>query len=70
MKNPLYSNETGVWEGTCLAQQLEAIRKHLCTGPCGQSSQVMQQRSRIDRALREAMKGIAEAVQRHEEVRR
>jgi len=54
-KNPLYSNEPGDWSTLLLQQQLEAVRKHLCTGPCGQSSQTMQQRSRIDEALRAAI---------------
>lgn len=59
MKNPLYSNEPADWNGLPLPDQLEAIRKHLCAGPCGQSSQVMQQRSRIDSALRKAMTYLA-----------
>ncbi len=55
VKNPLYSNNPGEWETLLLQQQLEAIRKHLCTGPCGQSSQVHQQRQRIEAALKAAI---------------
>jgi len=53
-KNKLYIGEVD-WSNLPLAEQLEEIRKHLCTGPCGQSSQVMQQRSRIDSTLRQAI---------------
>lgn len=55
MKNPLYG-DIGEWVTLLLQEQLEAIRQHLCTGPCGQSSQVMEHRSRIDSALRAAIR--------------
>ena len=52
--NPLYKSDG--WELLLLQEQLEAIRTHVCTGPCGQSSEVMRQRSRIDAALRGAIR--------------
>jgi hypothetical protein len=52
--NPLYKPDG--WELLLLQEQLEAIRTHLCTGPGGQSSEVMRQRSRIDVALRAAIR--------------
>jgi len=61
VKNPLYGDRAK-WVTLLLQEQLEAIRKHLCTGPCGQSSQVMQQRERIDAALRAAIEYLNEGV--------
>lgn len=38
--------------------QLDHIRRHLCTGPGGQSQDIMRQRERIRRALTEAMNAV------------
>ena len=57
-KNPLYSGEPEKWDALPLLARLEWIRKHLCTGPCGQSQQVMTQRERISQTLKEAMAHI------------
>jgi len=51
--NPLYKSEG--WELLLIQEQLEAIRRHLCTGPGGQSSEAVRQRSRIDKTLRDAI---------------
>lgn len=58
--NPLYKPEG--WETLLIQEQLEAIRKHLCTGPGGQSSEVMRQRSRIDKTLRDAIAYLERGV--------
>lgn len=61
-KNPLYSGEPDVWDNLSLSEQVEWIRKHLCTGPCGQSMQVMTQRERIDRTLEAVLSGNDKGV--------
>lgn len=43
------------WKELPLMDKLEALRKHYCTGPCGQSSGVLTTRSATNAALREAM---------------
>ena len=50
MKNPLY-DDSQKWSALSLREKIEAIRLHLCTGPCGQSMQVMTQRERIGEVL-------------------
>lgn len=56
--NPLYDGDPRVWESQPLAAKLEWIRKHLCTGPCGASMQVANQRTRIANALDEAIQCV------------
>lgn len=55
MKNPLYDGDPTRWNELNLADKIEAIRQHLCTGPSGQSSQAQSQRHRINAALREVL---------------
>lgn len=57
-ENPLYGDPQA-WAALPLADQLEAIRLDLCTGPCGSSQSVMDQRSRIDKAIKDALRVFA-----------
>lgn len=59
-KNPFYDHDPAVWAALSLSEQLECIRKHLCAGPGGQSSDATEQRSRIDAAMRAARRDLAE----------
>lgn len=52
------------WNKLSLADRLEALRKHYCTGPCGQDSATLTTRSVTDQALREA-KQAAQAADLH-----
>ncbi len=47
--------DPAAWAARSLAERLEALREHYCTGPCGQSSSVMATRSAADGAFREAI---------------
>lgn len=58
MANPLWLKDILVWNKLSLKEQLEAIRVHLCTGPCGQSSSTMQTRSVISNTLKEAIEKV------------
>lgn len=46
------------WMAQPLLLRLERLRVHYCTGPCGQSSTVLNERSGADQTLREAIKEI------------
>jgi len=46
------------WEQAPLVDKLEELRKHYCTGPCGQSSSVISNRSTTNKTLREAIETI------------
>jgi|TARA_R110002167_G_scaffold4502_2_gene20955 hypothetical protein len=48
------------WTSLDVTDQLEAIRKHYCTGPCGQSSSIASTRSATDAVLKLAIKEIKE----------
>lgn len=56
-KNLLYEDEIA-WEDIPLAERLEYIRAHLCTGPCAQAHSVLQKRHRMNTALREAIEAL------------
>lgn len=43
------------WLDQSLTYRLDELRKHYCTGPCGQSSSVMSTREATDRTLRDAI---------------
>ncbi len=58
MKNPLYKDNIE-WDKLSLEEQLEALRIHYCTGPCGQSQSVLEIRSRTSNVLKRC-KGIIE----------
>jgi hypothetical protein len=60
-KNPLYDGDPAAWDRLTLLARIEYIRRHLCTGPCGQSSQVLTQRERINIALLEVLVRLAKA---------
>jgi len=47
-----------VWRETPLNLKLRLLKKHYCTGPCGQSSSVLATRSALEGALNEAIKMI------------
>lgn len=53
------SNPTA-WNELPLTDKLEALRKHYCTGPCGQSSSVLATREATNRALKEAIEKLKE----------
>jgi hypothetical protein len=46
------------WGKMSLVERLEALRKHYCTGPCGQSHSVLATRSATNIALKEAIMSI------------
>jgi len=52
--NKLYGESTA-WDALSLTEKIEYIRKHLCTGPCGSSMQVMTQRERINAVLKQVL---------------
>lgn len=41
---PLWLKDIKAWNKLKLVEQLEALRQHYCTGPCGQSSSVLTTR--------------------------
>ena len=43
------------WDALPLADRLELLRKHYCTGPCGQSHSVLATRAATSKTLREAV---------------
>jgi len=47
-----------------LTKKLEKLRKELCTGPCGQSSSVLDARSERNRLLRETIAALNESSDR------
>lgn len=53
MKNELYGEDKD-WNKLSLIEKIDCLLKHLCTGACGQSHQVLLQRERIRRTLTEA----------------
>ena len=55
------------WQARPFRDQLEALRNHYCTGPCGQSMSVMTTRDELNRALKKASELQAEnTTLRHE----
>jgi hypothetical protein len=54
----LWIKEPLKWRELPLVEKLEALRKHYCTGPCGQSMSVMMTRSATNIALKEAIMTI------------
>lgn len=53
---PLWINNPTEWRNKKLSDQAEYLRKYHCTGPCGQSSQVMSDRSILESFLKEVKK--------------
>ena len=43
------------WNKLCLAEKLEQLRKHYCTGPCGQSNNVLATRDVTNSVLQDAV---------------
>lgn len=54
----LLLNHTHEWNKLSLEEQLERIRKHLCSGPCAQSGTVLATRERINTTLKDAIKSL------------
>lgn len=48
----LDSANTTDWDRLTVAEQVEVIRRDLCTGPCGQSEATLRRRTRINATLR------------------
>jgi hypothetical protein len=55
---PLWLKDVPAWNKLSLSEQAERLRKHYCTGPCGQSSDVMQTRSVTDKFFRDVQKRL------------
>jgi hypothetical protein len=51
----LWIKEPQKWDKLSLVERLEALRLHYCTGPCGQSMNVMTTRSATNKALKDAI---------------
>jgi len=51
------------WESIPLSEKLLQLRRHYCTGPCGQSHDVNQTRSVTDQTLREAASVVSTSEQ-------
>lgn len=55
----LWIKDKQKWDKLPLIERLEALRKHYCTGPCGQSSGVLATRSATNAAIREAIDSLS-----------
>jgi len=44
------------WNQLTLVEKLELLRKHYCTGPCGQSCSIITTRSETNKVLLEVIK--------------
>lgn len=53
--NPLWLKDILEWNKLPLVEKLEHLRKHYCTGPCGQSSSIQTTRSVTDSVLQESI---------------
>ncbi len=54
----IWNNDSERWSSMPLSQQLEKLRIHYCTGPCGSSQSVMGTRQATNSALREAIERL------------
>lgn len=54
----LWINEPEVWQNKSQSDKLELLRKYYCTGPCGQSNQVIATRDATNSVLKEAVKEL------------
>jgi peptide deformylase len=61
MTYPLWIRDEDKWTELQLFEQLEHLRKHYCTGPCGQSSNVLKTRQ-ITNDLLKTVSGILKQV--------
>ena len=64
----IYLNNRQKWDELDLDTQVEEIRKHYCTGPCGQSSSVLEIRGRTNKVLIEIKQKLKELKRLHEYV--
>lgn len=53
--NPLWLKDILEWNKLPLVEKLEHLRKHYCTGPCGQSSSIQTTRSVTDETLKDVI---------------
>ena len=51
----LWLQDVQKWNQESLTTKLEKLRKHYCTGPCGQSNAIIQTRDATNAALQEAI---------------
>lgn len=51
----IWNKDSITWSTMTLTEQLEALRKYHCSGPCGQSSSVLGTRSALDTAMKQAV---------------
>jgi hypothetical protein len=58
MKNMLWISDPKKWAGLDILEQLELLRQHYCTGPCGQSSSVQKTREVTNETLKSAIESI------------
>lgn len=54
----LWIKDPEKWKSLPLTEQLEHLRKHYCTGPCGQSMKTTMLRAVTNRVLRAAIKEL------------
>ena len=43
------------WQAATLKEKVEALRKHFCTGPCGQGMANMSASAELNKVLREVI---------------
>lgn len=53
MKLQLWINNPAEWDKLSLIEKIKILRKYYCTGPCGQSLNVIQTRSVLEKTLKE-----------------
>ena len=56
--NPIWIEDPRRWQEVDIVFKLQYLMNYLCTGPCGQSSHVLAQRTATRETLREAINEI------------
>jgi len=54
----LWLKDITKWNSLPLEEKVEALRKHYCTGPCGQSSSVCSTREVTNKVLKEVLQEL------------